>query len=98
MIGPQKNTERAGGMAPALWLTAIGLVVVVAIPFLFVVLLAIFPLLGRGELTAPFSSILPTLADPSLIRLTLNTVLLGISVACARWGLDADRARRRCTL
>jgi iron(III) transport system permease protein len=56
------------------------LLVVVAVPLLFVVLQAIFPDLGSGSLAAPFSRLGDTLGDPSIARWTLNTILLGIAV------------------
>ncbi|MBN9236159.1 MAG: iron ABC transporter permease [Mesorhizobium sp.] len=72
---------RSGGTSPAMWVAAAGLVLVVVVPFTFVILQAIFPELGRGSLAAPFSALAPTLSDPALLRLALNTVGLGIAVA-----------------
>jgi iron(III) transport system permease protein len=74
------KTNGARGFSPATWIAAIGLVVVVAVPFVFIVLQAIFPLLGRGSLEAPFSAILTTLADSKLIGMTGNTIALGLGV------------------
>ncbi|MFN3686288.1 ABC transporter permease [Salinarimonas sp.] len=59
--------------------TVAALVVIVALPLAFVVLQAIFPFIGRGSLAEPLSRVLPVLADPDLVRLTGNTLLLGIA-------------------
>ncbi|WP_413207478.1 ABC transporter permease [Rhodospirillum sp. A1_3_36] len=56
------------------------LLVVVALPLVFVVLQAIFPDLGSGSLAAPFSQVAETFGDPEIAGWTLNTVLLGVSV------------------
>lgn len=66
---------------PALWIATSGLVLIVAVPFVFVILQAIFPFLGRGSLAAPLSHLPATLSDPGILRMGLNTVLLGIAVA-----------------
>src|SRR5690606_24830348 len=66
---------------PAVLLAMIGLVIVVAVPFAFIVLQAIFPELGRGSLVAPFSRLVDTLSDGRLLRMTGNTLLLGLGVA-----------------
>ncbi|KAA0969615.1 iron ABC transporter permease [Aureimonas fodinaquatilis] len=63
------------------WLAISGLVVVVAVPFAFIVLQAVFPQLGRGSLAAPFSHLFSTLADPALLRMAGNSLGLGIAVA-----------------
>lgn len=65
---------------PAVAIAALGLAVVVAVPFSFILLQAIFPDLGRGSLAAPFSRLIDTLGDPRLIRMTGNTILLGTGV------------------
>lgn len=65
---------------PAVAIAALGLAVVVAVPFAFILLQAIFPELGRGSLVAPFSRLIDTLGDPRLIRMTGNTILLGTGV------------------
>lgn len=65
---------------PAVAIAGLGLVVVVAVPFLFIVLQAVFPQLGRGSLAAPFSQLIGTLGDARLIRMTGNTLLLGAGV------------------
>lgn len=72
-----------GGAAPAAWLAIAGLVLVVAVPFIAVVLQGIFPDLGRGSFAGPFSSLLATLADSALIGMAGNTLLLGGCVVLA---------------
>lgn len=79
MIG----AKGTGGALPAAWLAGAGLVLVVAIPFAFIVLQAIFPALGSGSFRAPFANVLETLANPALLRMTFNTVLLGAAVVAA---------------
>ena len=68
------------GALPAVWLAGAGLVVIVAIPFAFIVLQAIFPSLGSGSFADPFAHFVRTLANPALIKMTFNTVVLGVSV------------------
>jgi len=68
------------GAAPMAWLATVGLILVVAVPFVFIVLQAIFPLLGRGSLATPFAHLLATLNDSALLRMSGNTILLGLSV------------------
>jgi iron(III) transport system permease protein len=65
---------------PAVALATLGLVVVVAVPFVFILLQAIFPELGRGSLAAPFSHLAETLRDIRLLRMTGNTLILGVGV------------------
>lgn len=72
-----------GGAAPAAWLAIAGLVLVVAIPFIAVVLQGIFPNLGQGSFAGPFSSLFSTLADSELIGMAGNTLLLGFCVVLA---------------
>ncbi|EUB97449.1 ABC-type transporter, integral membrane subunit [Rhizobium sp. CF080] len=72
-----------GGAAPAAWLAIAGLVLVVAVPFIAVVLQGIFPHLGQGSFAGPFSSLLATLADSALIGMAGNTLLLGGCVVLA---------------
>jgi iron(III) transport system permease protein len=72
-----------GGAAPAAWLAIAGLVLVVAVPFIAVVLQGIFPDLGRGSFAGPFSSLFATLADSALIGMAGNTLLLGGCVVLA---------------
>lgn len=57
-----------------------GLVLVVLVPFVFIVLQAIFPQLGRGSLADPFMHLPELFQDPKLLRMSGNTVLLGFSV------------------
>lgn len=65
---------------PAVLVAVLGLIIVVAVPFAFIVLQAIFPELGRGSFAAPFSRLIDTLADAKLIGMTRNTILLGLGV------------------
>ena len=65
------------GVSASVIIAAVGLALVVAVPFLFIVLQAIFPELGRGSLAAPFSAISGALGDDKLIGMTGNTLLLG---------------------
>ncbi|MBU4529627.1 MAG: iron ABC transporter permease [Hoeflea sp.] len=67
-------------VSPSVVIAAAGLVVVVAVPFLFILLQAVFPHLGRGSLAAPFSALAGALGDPKLIGMTGNTLLLGLLV------------------
>ncbi|RGP36305.1 ABC transporter permease [Pseudotabrizicola alkalilacus] len=67
-------------VSPSVIIAAVGLGLVVAVPFLFIVLQAIFPELGRGSLTAPFSAFAGALGDAKLIGMTGNTLLLGVLV------------------
>lgn len=57
-----------------------GLLLVVAVPFVFIILQSIFPQLGSGSLANPFSHITALFNDPRLFRVTSNTVLLGLMV------------------
>ncbi len=68
------------GVSPSVIIAAAGLALVVAVPFLFIILQAIFPDLGRGSLAAPFSALAGALGDPKLIGMTGNTMLLGVLV------------------
>src|SRR5690606_16302812 len=69
-----------GGLNPVTIVAMTGLVLVVVIPFVFIVAQAIFPHLGRGSLAAPFSAMVGALSDPRLIGMTMNTLLLGALV------------------
>lgn len=69
---------RSGSLLVGATVTA--LVVIVAVPLLFIVLQAIFPFIGRGTFDGPFSRVLPILSDPALLALTRNTILLGLAV------------------
>lgn len=66
---------------PALWIATIGLVLIVAVPFAFIILQALFPYLGRGSLAEPLAHLPATLSDPALVRMSINTVTLGVAVA-----------------
>jgi len=72
---------RGGGILIPLAVAA--LIVLVAVPLVFVLLQAIFPKIGSGSLAAPFSGTLENLADPALIHLTGNTLVLGVAVVVA---------------
>jgi iron(III) transport system permease protein len=74
------TAKSIGPVNPAIIIAAAGLVLVVAVPFAFIVLQAIFPELGRGSLAAPFSRLADTLLDPRLLGMTGNTLLLGLGV------------------
>lgn len=67
-------------ISPTVALAAVGLSVVVAVPFIAIVLQAIFPALGRGSLAAPFSAVAGALGNPALFGMAGNTLLLGSSV------------------
>lgn len=86
------------------WLALAGLLLVVAVPFVFVVLQAVFPDMGAGSFRAPFSQFIKALWDARLLELAGNTLTLGISVvvavtviaaplACARALFDVPLAR-----
>lgn len=78
MIG---TASRRGNANPLVPVAAVGLVVVVAVPFLFIVLQAIFPDLGRGSLAGAFSRFAATLGDARLLGMAANTMILGLGVA-----------------
>ncbi|PTV97434.1 iron(III) transport system permease protein [Rhodobacter aestuarii] len=72
--------RRQGG-APQGLLTALAavlLTVIVAAPFLFIALQAIFPKIGAGSLAAPFSAMADVLSAGRLPRATLNTLIMGV--------------------
>ncbi|WP_117194987.1 ABC transporter permease [Rhizobium terrae] len=77
------DAQRSAGAAPAAWLAIAGLTLVVAVPFLAVVLQGIFPNLGQGSFSGPFSSLIATLGDSALIGMAGNTILLGSCVVLA---------------
>lgn len=58
------------------------LALLVAVPLVFIVLQAIFPDLAKGSLANPFAHLQATLGDPSLLKLTGNTIALGVAVVC----------------
>ncbi len=70
----------ATGGSPLGWIAVAGLVLVVAVPFAFILLQAIFPGLGRGSFAAPMGHFGATLGDPALVRMTGNTLGLGLGV------------------
>lgn len=65
---------------PAVVLAAVGLTVIVAVPFAFIILQAVFPQLGRGSLAAPLSHLAETIGDRRLVAMTGNTIALGLGV------------------
>ncbi|GLK84826.1 ABC transporter permease [Ancylobacter defluvii] len=71
---------RTGGHGPIGWVAGVSLAVIVAVPFVFIVLQAIFPELGRGSLAAPLQHLPKTLGDPALLRLAGNTLIIGLGV------------------
>lgn len=75
------GAKSAEPVNPAVLLATLGLALVVAVPFAFIILQAIFPELGRGSLAAPFSRLAGTLGDARLLAMTGNTLLLGLGVA-----------------
>ncbi len=77
------SAKGTGAPVPAAWLAAVGLIVIVAFPFVAVLLQAVFPSLGQGSFAAPFSAIGKTLADEALLGMTANTILLGCAVVLA---------------
>jgi iron(III) transport system permease protein len=72
-------TQRGGGLLMAT--AAAGLAVIVAVPVAFVVLQAVFPDIGHGSLARPLAHLPGLVADPKLIGMTLNTLMLGAAVA-----------------
>ena len=77
------RTNDSSGAAPAAWLAIASLTVVVAVPFIAVVLQGIFPNIGQGSFAGPFSSLAATLFDSALIGMAGNTILLGSCVVLA---------------
>jgi len=65
--------------------TQLALLGLVGLPLLFVILQAIFPEITQGSFAAPLSLVIPTLFDPELIGLTLNTLAMGsvVVLGCA---------------
>ncbi|WP_319567333.1 ABC transporter permease [Cohaesibacter marisflavi] len=72
------TTTGAEGSALLKWIATYGLLLVVAVPCLFIIIQAIFPDIGSGSLAAPFSLFFKTLSDPDLFGLAGNTLLLGV--------------------
>ena len=62
-------------------LTVALLVVLVALPLLFILLQALFPHLAQGSLAGAFSPILALLRDPQLPALLSGTLKIGLTVA-----------------
>ncbi|MDM9627329.1 iron ABC transporter permease [Rhizobium sp. S152] len=77
------KTNGIGGATPAAWLAIAGLSVIVAVPFIAIVLQGIFPDLGQGSFSGPFSALFATLGDSALIGMAGNTILLGGCVVIA---------------
>jgi len=77
------RTNDSSGAAPAAWLAIAGLTVIVAVPFIAVVIQGIFPNIGQGSFAGPFSSLAATLFDSALIDMAGNTILLGSCVVLA---------------
>lgn len=67
------------GVHSLLGFTAIALVLLVALPLVFVLLQAVFPYWSEGSLRAPFSSF-ALLLDRELMQLVWNTLKLGAAV------------------
>lgn len=65
---------------PVVWGAALALMVLVAVPLLFIVLQAIFPAVGRGSLAGAFTGIVKVVTEPRLLRMAANTLLLGLGV------------------
>lgn len=61
--------------------TVIVLLLLVAMPMLFVLLQAVFPALAQGSLAKPFSAFPVLLADPTLFRQLSDTLCVGGGVA-----------------
>ncbi|WP_295530604.1 iron ABC transporter permease [uncultured Thioclava sp.] len=75
-----------GGQAPRgilRPLTAAALIVVVVLPFVFILLQAIFPEIGAGSFARPFDHLHATLASEDFTRQARNTLLLGVGVVLA---------------
>ncbi|WP_413507608.1 ABC transporter permease [Serratia proteamaculans] len=62
-------------------ITVAVLLLLVAMPMLFVVLQAVFPQLAQGSLAKPFSAFPALLADPTLFRQLSDTLCVGVGVA-----------------
>lgn len=60
--------------------TTVTLLLLVAMPLVYVLLQAVFPQITRGSFAGAFSKVMPTLADPALFGLVGNTLKLGIAV------------------
>lgn len=62
-------------------LILLALLVLVALPLLFIVLQALFPHLNEGEWRGAFSALPALLADPQLLPMWLGTLKIGLGVA-----------------
>ncbi|WP_413502600.1 ABC transporter permease [Serratia proteamaculans] len=62
-------------------ITVAVLLLLVAMPMLFVVMQAVFPQLAQGSLAKPFSAFPALLADPTLFRQLSDTLCVGVGVA-----------------
>lgn len=80
-VGSRPGAGAVADSAPLRWIAAAGLMLVVAVPCLFVLGQAIFPGIGAGDFSAPFSGLFKTLADPDLPGLAGNTLLMGLGTA-----------------
>ncbi|TMV78916.1 iron ABC transporter permease, partial [Thioclava sp. BHET1] len=63
------------------WGAALGLLLVVVLPFGWILAQAIFPDIGAGSLAGGFSRVADILAEGGLARATFNTILLGVGVS-----------------
>ncbi|HVW92394.1 MAG TPA: iron ABC transporter permease [Devosia sp.] len=75
------TTKSTSGFTPAVWIAAVGLVLIVAVPFAAIVLQAIFPDVGSLDFAAPFAQWPATLGDSGLLHQAFNTIVLGLGVA-----------------
>ncbi|MDE3027991.1 MAG: iron ABC transporter permease [Paracoccaceae bacterium] len=66
------------GQGAFVGLTGAALIVVVGLPFLFILLQAIFPQIGSGSFAQPFAQVLPVLTESELPRETINSLILGL--------------------
>ncbi|MBB3769940.1 iron(III) transport system permease protein [Angulomicrobium tetraedrale] len=90
-----RRDMKTGGHGLLGWVAGISLSVIVLVPFVFIVLQAIFPDLGRGSFAAPLVHLGRTVADPRLLHLTGNTLTLGLGVmlGCVAIGVPLAVAR-----
>ena len=75
--------------------TTISLIVLVALPLLFIVLQAIFPHFSAGSLAEPFSGVEPLIRDPQLPAMLGGTLWIatGVALCSALIGLPLGVAR-----
>lgn len=62
-------------------ITLLALLVLVALPLLFIVMQAIFPLLGEGRWQGAFSALPALFSDETLLPMWLGTLRVGVGVA-----------------